>query len=139
MSEPSQKLVTVTIDGRQITVAPGTIIIQAGERLGGEIPPYCYHPRAPPQGGGRGGRVGGGDRGVVSAKQSLGVPHRRKGGGVPAPGLPHAVRPRREPDRRGESPSGQAPPPRPSHHFRCRAVHPLHPVCAVLQGYRRDG
>src|SRR3989304_1855025 len=50
MSEPSQKLVTVTIDGRQITVAPGTIIIQAGERLGIEIPHYCYHPGLPIEG-----------------------------------------------------------------------------------------
>ena len=32
MSEETRKLVMVTIDGRQITVAPGTIIIQAGER-----------------------------------------------------------------------------------------------------------
>ncbi|HZX61167.1 MAG TPA: 2Fe-2S iron-sulfur cluster-binding protein, partial [Candidatus Methylomirabilis sp.] len=38
MSEPTQKLVTMTIDGRQVQVPPGTTIIQAGERLGVEIP-----------------------------------------------------------------------------------------------------
>ncbi|MFB3074761.1 MAG: 2Fe-2S iron-sulfur cluster-binding protein [Candidatus Methylomirabilales bacterium] len=36
--------VTVTVDGEQIQVAPGTMIIQAGEQLGIEIPHYCYHP-----------------------------------------------------------------------------------------------
>ena len=36
--------VTVTIDGEQIQMAPGTMIIQAGEQLGIEIPHYCYHP-----------------------------------------------------------------------------------------------
>ncbi len=44
MSEQAQKLVTVTLDGQQVQVAPGTMIIQAGEQLGIEIPHYCYHP-----------------------------------------------------------------------------------------------
>lgn len=42
--------VTVTIDGEQIQVAPGTMIIQAGEQLGIEIPHYCYHPGLPIEG-----------------------------------------------------------------------------------------
>lgn len=50
MSEPSQKLVTLTIDGRQVQVRPGTTIIQAGEQLGIEIPHYCYHPGLPIEG-----------------------------------------------------------------------------------------
>jgi NADH-quinone oxidoreductase subunit G len=50
MSEQAQKLLTVTIDGRQVEVAPGTTIIQAGERLGIEIPHYCYHPGLPIEG-----------------------------------------------------------------------------------------
>jgi len=50
MSQETQKLLTVTIDGRQIAVAPGTTIIQAGERLGIEVPHYCYHPGLPIEG-----------------------------------------------------------------------------------------
>ena len=42
--------VTVTIDGEQIQMAPGTMIIQAGEQLGIEIPHYCYHPGLPIEG-----------------------------------------------------------------------------------------
>ena len=42
--------VPVTIDGEQIQVAPGTMIIQAGEQLGIEIPHYCYHPGLPIEG-----------------------------------------------------------------------------------------
>ena len=50
MSEQAQKLVTVTLDGQQVQVAPGTMIIQAGEQLGIEIPYYCYHPGLPIEG-----------------------------------------------------------------------------------------
>ncbi|HZX61078.1 MAG TPA: molybdopterin-dependent oxidoreductase [Candidatus Methylomirabilis sp.] len=50
MSQETQKLVTVTIDERQVQVPPGTTIIQAGERLGVEIPHYCYHPGLPIEG-----------------------------------------------------------------------------------------
>src|SRR5262245_57417600 len=34
----------ITIDGKQIEVAPGTTVIQAADKLGIEIPRYCYHP-----------------------------------------------------------------------------------------------
>ena len=34
----------LTIDGREITVAEGTTVIQAAEQLGIFIPRYCYHP-----------------------------------------------------------------------------------------------
>lgn len=34
----------LTIDGKEITVEPGTKIIEAARRLGIEIPRYCYHP-----------------------------------------------------------------------------------------------
>ncbi|MDA8345177.1 MAG: 2Fe-2S iron-sulfur cluster-binding protein [Thermaerobacter sp.] len=40
----------VTIDGRQIEVEPGTSIIQAADRLGVEIPRFCYHPDLRPEG-----------------------------------------------------------------------------------------
>ncbi|MDE3016405.1 MAG: NADH-quinone oxidoreductase subunit G [Pseudomonadota bacterium] len=35
----------LTIDGIEIEVEPGTVIIQAAERLGIEIPRFCYHER----------------------------------------------------------------------------------------------
>jgi NADH-quinone oxidoreductase subunit G len=34
----------VTIDGREITVEPGTTVIEAAEKLGVFIPRYCWHP-----------------------------------------------------------------------------------------------
>jgi NADH-quinone oxidoreductase subunit G len=34
----------LTIDGKQIEVAPGTNVIEAARQLGIEIPHYCYHP-----------------------------------------------------------------------------------------------
>lgn len=40
-------MVTLTIDGRSVAVEPGTTIIQAAEKLGIEIPHYCYHPGLP--------------------------------------------------------------------------------------------
>src|SRR5687767_11003717 len=36
---------TLTIDGREITVEPGTTVIQACDMLGIEIPRFCYHER----------------------------------------------------------------------------------------------
>ena len=47
MEQKTQKLVTLTIDGRQTQVEQGITIIQAAERLGIEIPHYCYHPGLP--------------------------------------------------------------------------------------------
>lgn len=35
--------ITLTIDGREVTVAPGTTILRAAEDLGTEIPTICYH------------------------------------------------------------------------------------------------
>ena len=35
--------VTLTIDGREITVPKGTSLLQAAESLGIEVPHYCYH------------------------------------------------------------------------------------------------
>lgn len=36
--------VTLTIDGREVTVAKGTTILEAAAQLGIEIPVICYHP-----------------------------------------------------------------------------------------------
>lgn len=35
----------VTIDGRELEVAPGTNLVDAAAQLGIQIPHYCYHPR----------------------------------------------------------------------------------------------
>jgi NADH-quinone oxidoreductase subunit G len=37
--------VTATIDGREVVVKPGTVVIEAAKALGIEIPFYCYHKR----------------------------------------------------------------------------------------------
>ncbi len=46
MGENGQKqdIVTLTIDGREVTVPKGTTILQAAEAVGNRIPHYCYHP-----------------------------------------------------------------------------------------------
>lgn len=36
--------VTLTIDGREVTVPKGTSLLHAAETLGVEVPHYCYHP-----------------------------------------------------------------------------------------------
>jgi NADH-quinone oxidoreductase subunit G len=36
---------TLKIDDREVTVEPGTNLIQAAEKLGIEIPYFCYHPK----------------------------------------------------------------------------------------------
>src|SRR5262245_54660378 len=35
---------TLTIDGKDVTVAPGTNLIEAARQVGIEVPHYCYHP-----------------------------------------------------------------------------------------------
>jgi NADH-quinone oxidoreductase subunit G len=42
-----QKMVNVTIEGRQIAVAEGTSILEAAKTAGILIPHYCYHPGLP--------------------------------------------------------------------------------------------
>ena len=40
-----KKLITAVIDGKQVTVAAGTMILKAAESIGITIPVFCYHPR----------------------------------------------------------------------------------------------
>ncbi|QVQ50991.1 NADH-quinone oxidoreductase subunit G [Spiractinospora alimapuensis] len=47
---PPEDLVTVTIDGFQIQVPKGTLLIRAAEQLGIEIPRFCDHPLLDPVG-----------------------------------------------------------------------------------------
>ena len=39
-----KKLVTIKIDGREVTVEAGTPVIDAAEKIGIYIPRFCYHP-----------------------------------------------------------------------------------------------
>ncbi len=41
------KMVTLTIEGRQVTVPDGTSILEAAKQAGILIPHYCYHPGLP--------------------------------------------------------------------------------------------
>ncbi|MDX1493960.1 MAG: 2Fe-2S iron-sulfur cluster-binding protein, partial [Longimicrobiales bacterium] len=38
------ELVTLTIDGQEVSVPKGTTILEAAKRIGEEVPHYCYHP-----------------------------------------------------------------------------------------------
>ena len=38
------RTITLTIDGKQITVPEGTTVLQACEKAGSPVPFYCYHP-----------------------------------------------------------------------------------------------
>ena len=48
--ENKQDLVTVTIDGFEISVPKGTLLIRAAEELGIQIPRFCDHPLLDPAG-----------------------------------------------------------------------------------------
>ncbi|HET8525102.1 MAG TPA: NADH-quinone oxidoreductase subunit G [Actinomycetota bacterium] len=49
-AEPREDLVTLTVDGTQVMVPKGTLIIRAAENLGIEIPRFCDHPFLEPLG-----------------------------------------------------------------------------------------
>ena len=44
------ELVTLTIDGTEVSVPKGTLIIRAAEQVGIEIPRFCDHPALKPAG-----------------------------------------------------------------------------------------
>lgn len=46
----SQDMVTLTIDGKEVSVPKGTLIIRAAEKLGIHIPRFCDHPLLEPAG-----------------------------------------------------------------------------------------
>jgi NADH-quinone oxidoreductase subunit G len=48
--EPAEQLVTVTIDGFEVSVPEGTLVIRAAELLGIQIPRFCDHPLLDPVG-----------------------------------------------------------------------------------------
>jgi len=44
------KLVTLTIDGKEMTVPEGMLIVDAAKKIGIDIPVFCYHPKMEPVG-----------------------------------------------------------------------------------------
>ena len=46
----TDQVVTLTIDGKEVTVPAGTLIIRAAEQVGVEIPRFCDHPMLEPVG-----------------------------------------------------------------------------------------
>ena len=62
----SANLVTLTIDGTEVTVPKGTLIIRAAEQVGVEIPRFCDHPYLAPAGACRQCYVA--DRGPAEAR-----------------------------------------------------------------------
>jgi len=50
MSTQERNDVTLTIDGKEVTVPAGTLIIRAAEQLGIEVPRFCDHPLLAPAG-----------------------------------------------------------------------------------------
>lgn len=48
--EKKQELVHLTIDDIPVEVPPGTLVWAAAQKIGIEIPIYCYHPKMPPLG-----------------------------------------------------------------------------------------
>ena len=47
---PPSDRVTLTIDGKSVNVAKGTLLVEAARQAGIEIPVFCYHPRLAPVG-----------------------------------------------------------------------------------------
>ncbi|MCF6524469.1 NADH-quinone oxidoreductase subunit G [Streptomyces sp. JJ36] len=47
---PAEEMVSLTIDGAEISVPKGTLVIRAAEQLGIEIPRFCDHPLLDPAG-----------------------------------------------------------------------------------------
>jgi NADH-quinone oxidoreductase subunit G len=46
----SESLVTLTIDGKQVSVPQGTLVVDAAKEIGIDIPVFCYHPKMDPVG-----------------------------------------------------------------------------------------
>jgi NADH-quinone oxidoreductase subunit G len=44
------ELVTLTIDGVDVSVPKGTVVADAAKRIGNDIPVFCYHPKMKPVG-----------------------------------------------------------------------------------------
>ncbi len=47
---PQTDLVTVTIDGIDVHVPKGTLVVEAAKQIARDVPVYCYHPKLGPAG-----------------------------------------------------------------------------------------
>lgn len=45
MTDDRKEIITLTIDGRQATVAEGTTVLEAAQSIGIDIPYFCWHPK----------------------------------------------------------------------------------------------
>jgi NADH-quinone oxidoreductase chain G len=48
MTQDANGKITLSIDGQDVTVAPGTLLIEAAKQVGAEIPHFCYHKKLKP-------------------------------------------------------------------------------------------
>ena len=48
MTVQTAKMVTLTINGQQVSVPAGTLLIEAAKQVGVQIPHFCYHPKLKP-------------------------------------------------------------------------------------------
>ena len=64
------EMITVVIDGFEVTVPKGTLIIRAAEKLGIQIPRFCDHPLLDPD-------IGGNHRGTAQQGIDLGHANRQ--------------------------------------------------------------
>ncbi len=46
----SQEMVTITVDGKEVQVPKGMLLVEAAKYAGVEIPVFCYHPKLDPAG-----------------------------------------------------------------------------------------
>ena len=44
------KMISLTIDGKEVSVPEGTLIVDAAKQIGIDIPVFCYHPKMEPVG-----------------------------------------------------------------------------------------
>ncbi len=44
------KMITLTIDGKQLSVPEGMLVVDAAKKVGVDIPVFCYHPKMEPVG-----------------------------------------------------------------------------------------
>src|SRR5512136_1789081 len=47
---PTKNMVSLTIEGKPVTVPEGTLIVNAAKVIGIDIPVFCYHPKMEPVG-----------------------------------------------------------------------------------------
>ncbi|HEY3331606.1 MAG TPA: NADH-quinone oxidoreductase subunit NuoG [Capsulimonadaceae bacterium] len=50
ITQPAPEMVNVTIDGKKVSVAKGSLVITAAFQAGADVPYFCHHPRLTPAG-----------------------------------------------------------------------------------------